>query len=432
MTRAEVYVFMGPRSLDRTRPCVRPPASGLWLTSIIVVLTACGAPAHRSGVDEDHVTIPADSVVTLSRTESLAQVKDLTVLPNGDVWVLNSIEPLFVEFAPDGHVVREHGRIGGGPTEFGAPTAFVTGNVAGAAWVFDAERHALLEVSGRDSSRREIPLPSDESLPPTHLFGGRELIGAGLRTARLGEEFVFARNPPDFSEGMLSFWRAIWTADLVAYDPKQGSTQRLISLAEALGSPDDSFELAGDFPPFPFWFRLWTVCSDAEIRVYDRLSNKVLAFSADGSPLSADTLPTVRPGHVTKEQMARVGFGLGMLEAGGELTSRGTPQDSARIIAQLSRRLEGDSDQLEALLPRYVDMSCATDGTLWLRRYDAERADLRGGPTWVRLSRGGTLQEVELPERFDAYRFLPDRVWGILRDSLDVPTVAWMKLPPPR
>lgn len=404
---------------------------GAWLAVFGILSTACEMPSRQTDTNTDGITLSADQIATLSHTESLAQVKDLTVLPNGEVWVLNSIEPFFVEFAPDGHVVREYGKVGGGPTEFGAPTAFVTGDIEGAAWVFDAERHSLIEVSGHDATRHEIFLPTDESLPPTHLFGGRELIGAGLRSAHLGEDFVFALNAPDFSNGMLSFWRSIWSADLVAYNPAARSTRQLVSLAEALGSPDGAFELVGDFPPFPFWFRLWTVCRDADIRVYDRLSNRVRAFSADGSPLASDTLPTIVAGRSTKEQMARVGFGLGMLEAGGELSSRAPPQDSARIIAQLSRRVEGSPDQLEALLPRYVDLRCATDGTLWLRRYDAERADLRGGLQWVRLSPGGTLQEVTFPEGFDAFFFFADRVWGVQRDSLDVPTVAWLALPSP-
>lgn len=400
------------------------------LTLLGAVVAACGPASQRVETDGEVVSVTADEFVALEHTESIAQVRDLTVLRNGEVWALNSIEPLFIGFTPDGRIAREHGRFGGGPTEFGSPTAFVTGNVDGAAWVFDAERHRLIEVSGDSSARREVRLPTDDLLPPTHLFGGRELIGAGLRSARLGQEFVFAANAPTMAGGMLGFWRSIWTADLVAYDPDAGSARRVISLAETLGSPDYAFVIVGDFPPFPFWFRLWTVCSDAEIRVHDRLRNEVRAFSADGSPLPADTLPALRPRRVTKEQMARVGFGLGMLEAGGELSSRASAQDSARIIAQLSGRVAGDTDQLETLLPRYVDLQCAPDGTLWLRRYDVERADLRGGPVWVRLSPGGALQDVRFPEGFDPYRFDDDRVWGVQRDPFDVATVGWLRLPP--
>jgi hypothetical protein len=157
--------------------------------------------------------LPSDEIVALSSTSSIVEVKDLTVLPSGTVWALNSAEPLFIEFAPDGRVVREYGRLGGGPNEFGSPSAFVAGNVDGATWVFDPERHALLEVSGHDGDRHETRLPTDSSLPPTQLFGGREVIGAGVRTARMGDEFVFGLNAPGIEGG---------TSWLRRYDAQRG------------------------------------------------------------------------------------------------------------------------------------------------------------------------------------------------------------------
>lgn len=403
-----------------------PTKTALGLAISAVLLIGCDPGASAS--DTGALALSAAQVETLSSTESLAQVKDLTVLPNGEIWVLNSLEPLVVAFAPDGRILREFGKRGGGPTEFGAPTAFVTGGIDGEAWVFDAERHAVIQVSEEEADREVLLLPTD-ALPPTHLFGGREILGEGLRPARLRDDIVFAVNTPDFSDGLHSFWRSIWGADLVSYTAASGTTNRLVSLAETLGDPADAYELVGDFPPFPFWFRLWTVCGGATMRVYDRLGNQVRAFSADGSPLRSDTLPTVQPRPITKEQMARVGFGLGMLEAGGELTSRGTPEDSARIIAQLSRRVEGSPEHLDALLPRYTDMRCGSDGTVWLRRYDPSHVDLHGGLTWVAVAPGGALRDVTFPERFDPYAFLADEVWGVQRDALDVPTVARIALP---
>ena len=42
----------------------------------------------------------------------------LEVLPDGEVWILNSVEPFFVGFGPDGDVIGEHGSSGGGPAEY--------------------------------------------------------------------------------------------------------------------------------------------------------------------------------------------------------------------------------------------------------------------------------------------------------------------------
>jgi hypothetical protein len=394
-----------------------------------LALAACG-PSDGRDNGPGRAVLTAEDVSVLAESESLAGVRDMMALPSGDVWVINTLEPLFLGYLADGTSLGEHGRLGGGPGEFGAPTTFVTDAGGGGAWVFDAERHAVVEVSGvGGEARREIALPTDGSLPPTHLFGGRELIGEGVRAARLGERIVFARNAPAMEGGFVAFWRAIWTADLVIFDPADGSVELLTSLGEALGDPDEAFELVGDFPPFPFWFRLWTVCGGSVVHVYDRLGNQVQAFAEDGSRRQPRALPPLRTRRVTKEDVARVGFGLGMLEAGGELDSRATSEDSARVITLLSARVGAEGEQLDALLPRYVDLQCSTDGTLWLRRFDVGRGDLRGGLEWVALRPDGTTREVTFPEGFDAYRFLEDRVLGAQRNALDVASVAWLRLP---
>lgn len=405
----------------------------LWLPALlaaVLTLPACGRTDAPSAGPSAIGPITLNDVTPFAHTTSLAEVRDLTVLPGGDVWAMNSIEPLFVHYRADRTVASEFGAFGGGPTEFSAPTTFVTGNIDDAPWVFDAERHTLIEVVDTDIARAEQPLPRDGSLPPTHLFGGREVIGAGLRSARLGDEIVFASNAPMMAGGMVSFWRAIWSADLVALEPTTGTERHILSLADVLGSPDDHYTLAGGFPPFPFWFRLWTVCEDGEIRVYDRIGNRIRSFTSDGIEHAGDTLPTFTPRTVTKQQMARVGFGLGMLQAGAELTSRASPEDSARVIDLLSGQIEGSSADLDTLLPRYVDLHCGSDGSVWLRRFDEESGDLRGGRHWLRIVEEGAARSYTFPERFDAFRFLADRVLGVQRDEFDVATVAWLGVPP--
>lgn len=404
--------------------------------AVLVTLTGCGltgcGPTDAPPPDPSATgAVALTDVTLLAHTTSLAEVRDIAVLESGEVWAMNSIAPLFIGFGADGQVTAEFGAYGGGPTEFSAPTTFVTNHIDGAPWVFDAERHTLIEIVDAETGRGEHLLPRDGPIPPTNLFGGREVIGAGLRSARLGNEIVFASNVPRMAGGMVSFWRSIWSADLLGFDLGSGSVRPILSLAETLGNPDEHFALPGDFPPFPFWFRLWTVCSGDEIRVYDRIGNRVRRFARDGAERPADTLPSIVPHEVTKARMARVGFGLGMLQAGAELTSRASPEDSARVLTLLSGQIDGTPAELDTLLPRYVDMHCGADGTVWLRRFDVERGDLRGGLEWVRILEGGAVLRYTFPERFDAYRFLPDRVLGVQRDAFDVPTVAWLAVPPP-
>ena len=117
-------------------------------TFALVTLAACdGAPANvASGVGSPTV-LQASEVHVIGTSESIAVVEDLTVLSDGTVWVLNSVEPFFVGFGPDGDVLQVHGSQGGGPEEFRAPAGFVSGDIDGEAWVFDPIRHALIRIS---------------------------------------------------------------------------------------------------------------------------------------------------------------------------------------------------------------------------------------------------------------------------------------------
>ena len=88
------------------------------------------------------------------------------MLPDGSVWVLNSVEPYFLGLDADGNPLGEYGTMGGGPEEFGVPSAFVTGGVDGAAWAFDYRRPSLIKVGGpvwlritAEGGHHEIPSP---------------------------------------------------------------------------------------------------------------------------------------------------------------------------------------------------------------------------------------------------------------------------------
>ena len=64
-------------------------------------LAGCdGAPA---GSDPDApVELGTSAIEVLGSSDSLAVVRDLEVLSDGSVWVLNSVEPYFIGFGPDG------------------------------------------------------------------------------------------------------------------------------------------------------------------------------------------------------------------------------------------------------------------------------------------------------------------------------------------
>jgi len=369
---------------------------------------------------------PAD-VQVLGTSEAIAVVQDLEVLPHGPVWVLNSVEPFIIGFSADGEVTHEHGTQGGGPEEFRAPRGFVSGGMEGEVWAFDRARHSLIKVSDPEGEWSELLIPQD-SIPVGTLVQGRDLSDTRVRTARLGDEIVLARSTGSLSEGPFSFWRSIWGGDLYAVDPTTDSVRKVLSLGETLGDPTSYLEQTDGFPPFPVWYRLWAACSDNRICVYDRLRNEMRAFTKDGVELEPTLLPSVSPPTVTHRQFARAVLGLIAAEQLGALGRQVSPEDSAQLLNQVASEMEGDPEQLRRFLPRYVDFRCGEGGTLWLRPFDVDVGGLRGGPSWLRVTPEGRTEEIQFPERFDAYRFTSDRVWGVLRDEFDVASVAWIEL----
>jgi hypothetical protein len=227
------------------------------------------------------------------------------------------------------------------------------------------------------------------------------------------------------------YWTSVWRADLVAWDPATDAVRTVASLPDALGDLDAHFEaLAPGFPPFPLWVRLWTVCGD-ELRLHDFRRNRVLAFAADGTALAPIPLPPPPFTGVTPRQFVRAAFDLVVAERAGAVRdgmSAMTPADSARLIEAATSRVDASPAQLAGVLPSYVDLRCDDAGALWLRPLDLERGGLDGGPFWIRVAPDGATRTVRFPDRFDPYRFTDGRVWGVFRDAMDVPSVAWIEL----
>ena len=395
--------------------------------SVTALLAGCGgAPADDPGAP---LELSASEIEVLGASESLAVVQDLEVLPDGSVWVFNSVEPYFIGFGGDGESLGAHGRAGGGPEEFPMPSAFLAGGWEGEAWVFDLRRHGMIRISRPDADWAEIPLRS-ESLPSGSIRGGMNLVSAAVRTARFGGEIIVPRPRPPGEAGMLALRLSLLGSDLVAVDPETAATRTLVSLGDVLDDP------SGDFVPseggFPQWYRLWAPCGDNSVRVYDRVRNQLRGFDASGSEVAPVDLPPVPFTEVSPRQFAGAVFELRQAELTGDVRGRLGEADRQRLLNQMARGVSGSPRELATYLPHYVDLRCSEDGTMWLHPFDPDAGGLNGGPRWLRISPDGVARDVHLPDRFDALRFSDSRVWGVYRDELDVPSVASIPLPATR
>lgn len=392
--------------------------------SAAALATACeGEP---DGVDPGiPIELDASAIEVLGTSDSLAVVRDLEVLDDGSVWVLNEREPYFVGFGAGGELLGAHGRDGQGPRDFPMPSGLLAGAWQREAWAFDFVRHAMIRVS-RPEEWAEIPLRS-ESLPPGSVQGGMSMLAPSVRTASLGREIVVPRSGGTMQDGLLQYRLALLRADLIAVDPETGGFRTLVSLGAVLDDPSGDF-IASE-GGFPLWYRLWAVCGGDLVRVYDRVRNQLRGFDGSGTEVDPVDLPPVPFTEVSARQFARAVFGLRQAEVTGAVGVRLTAEDSARVLGQLAGMVEGQPHELASYLPRYVDFRCSEDGTMWMQPLDVELGGLRGGRPWLRIAPGGGVREVRLPERFDAFRFRTSRVWGVYRDENDIASVASIALP---
>ena len=106
---------------------------------------------------------------------------------------------------------------------------------------------------------------------------------------------------------------------------------------------------------------------------------------------------------------------------------------------ELRHALESEFQQVSAefaeVFPEYAGLQCDSGGRIWLQPYDPEDGVLGYGTVWWRIDpwtdgdEAARIHAVEFPERFTPYRFDHEEVWGVVRDELDVESVAWIELP---
>lgn len=382
--------------------------------------------APGGGDPEAPLDLGTSAIELEGTSDSLAVVRDLEVLADGSVWVLNSQEPYFMGFGADGGSLGAHGSPGGGPDEFPMPSAFVTGGWEGEVWVLDLLHHALIRVSGPAAEWEQFSLASTP-VPPGSVRSGMSMLDASVRTARLGREIIVPRSTVTMQGGVLQFRFGLLGADLMAVDPETGETRTLVALGEALEDPSGDF-IASD-GGFPLWYRLWAACGENLVRVHDRVRNQLRGFDGSGVEVDPIDLPPVPFTEVSPRQFAGAVFALRQAEVTGDVATRLSEADSLRLLNQMAAMVRGAPHELASYLPRYVDFRCSEDGTMWLQPLDPDAGGLAGGSLWLRIAPDGATRDVRLPARFDALRFTTSRIWGVSRDEFDRPAIASLPLP---
>ena len=398
----------------------------------VLTLTACGDdPPGVSDFAEERTVVPAEASHVLGTSDSVSRIRDLVPGPDGTVWVLNDASPWFIGFGPDGQVVAAHGGRGDGPDEFQAPVALAavgTGAEAGSVWAYDRGRHAMrrIDVSVEEGSAA-VAFPRDDVAPGRLLslddvgFGGSRIWARGTSHGVLA-----ARSSTGESLGA----RPLWDAELVFLSltdgPNGPEVATDLDLGERLGDPELQYPGATLLLPFPLWDR----CPDGSTVYYDPLENHLVRVGGDEGHAASVALPPAREVGLTLDRLYSIIVPWMLLEIPAH---ERPPEEELRHA--LESEFQQVSTEFAEVFPEYAGLQCVSGGRVWLQPYDPEDGVLGYGTEWWRIDpwteahEAARVQAVEFPERFTPYRFEDEGVWGVVRDELDVESVAWLELP---
>jgi hypothetical protein len=401
--------------------------------AMVLALGACGgdsAGLPPGDLFEHPESIGDEALEVMGTSDNLSQVVDLAVAPDGTVWLLNAAPPFFVALDPDGWEVAVGGQRGGGPGEFGQPTALV--RLDSGVWSWDARRGALSRVSGPEglsagASLRSIPVQEPGGAPMrTAVFSEQLLVGARAWVGGRGDQAILARVPGSTGGIALHLWEAEFVAVDVA-DADSGVAE-IFASTSLLASPEERYPGAEFYLPSP----LWSQCSDGTMTAYDPVRNALVRVDGSGEPLGSVSLPPAREIEATPERLFD-DLAPHMLAS--------MPPGQAPPLEEMRAEFMGSYEQarsrLSHVMPEYRELACTGGGAdgdgphAWLQLLEIGRSGDASGGRWLRVSLSGDAEArvFLVPDGFRPLHFLDGVAWGVSYGEFEVPYLARLELP---
>jgi hypothetical protein len=363
-------------------------------------------------VADAHAPLPALEVPEVSRvfTDSvLVQVRDIAVDEDG-VWVLNGLAPYVVRFSHSGDLIGTFGRDGDGPSELGHPTAFF-GQLRRGPAVLDAGRRAVVgyNVDGSFADRTDVQV----SYARVVLALARRTYGEPFRVRRTERGAVLGQFP-----GGLENLQAYWFSRVVRMaSPSADSLTMIVDFRTRFASVRERLGPARELVPIP----LWDACDSGEIVAYMPVVDSILRYDWEGHRIGGWVAPARATRFSSDERDDYIrGYVVAMA------SRQGVPEDQLDQV--VTRALSEARNEFSDIAPRYVDVLCSSDG-IWLKEFSREPGMVGDGMSWTVLRGGSPIATVDLPAGFKPTLLRDDRIWGILRDSLDVESIASVQIP---
>jgi hypothetical protein len=229
----------------------------------------------------------------------------------------------------------------------------------------------------------------------------------------VSEGFVFARPRRDNSD-----LRVLWNADVVLLNASDATETTQLSTWQLLGDPSTKYGEGYYLGPYPLIDR----CPDAALLLYDPLLNVVHRIQ-QGRVAASMALPPERRLEVTADRV----FAILWMQMREDWSTAELP-DSASMLRDVRGQFSEARHDVSGVFIEYAALHCAEGGVAWIQPFDEVNGYMGKGSRWLRVARDGSMREAHLPDRFRPYRFVDGRIWGVFRDELGVPSIAWIAL----
>lgn len=319
------------------------------------------------------------------------------ILPDGGAVVGEFTQGALYRLAPDGSVAATWGRKGEGPGEFESFDAIVVDGDS--ILVSDVRLRRITWLSNSGT------LLSTARLPGAYTHRASSLVGDGRLLLVPGGGYSALLEPA----------RQAWTFEtqpILAVDIERGQVDTLVVLEHlrrwlgARGAPPGWIRVMGTAGGFPGGFA-WARSDRAEVRWYDSAGalTQIARWNEAPEPFTAE-------------------YRAWMVGAFEEVWAS-TGQGEA-YVARLRSQMDESLDRHDGPLPYWNALVVDREGTVWTRRYGPLVAPSNA---WRVVTHDGVFGGwVELPGVAEVLDITDDRLLVVLRDEMDVPAVAMLRL----
>jgi hypothetical protein len=332
------------------------------------------------------------------------QIAAIDIDADGTMYVLDAQAAQVRIFDAHGRFVRAVGRPGAGPGEVSPSAAAVLAGADGTVYIADVMRQRIAAFGADGSEIGSTAVPMQQGIPV------RWDITEDRRFA------VQFRSMP--FPGMTN---VVLRDRIVARDPGSERADTLLEMESGR-----TFDVSGGMPRMRLFEAepVWALLPDGRLARGTNDAFRIELIGRDG-----------RVERVLTRPFERRPLGDGDRDAFRRLLREAISQQAPpAAVEQILQNLE-----FAEHYPAFATFAAGPAGTLWVQRIrtagdvEAEggRFDAQdiGSPVWdVFDEEGRLLGNVRMPDGFAPLRFVGNMIYGVLRDDLDVPHVARLRV----